>query len=97
MGGSKDDGELNVKNRVLVGVFGTYMFILKEKWANWSQCTDGEEIKEIKKCFCRGKKLGEENEGPQPPKTDDGGDFQAKMEEYCNIVNHEMEHMCSHV
>ena len=35
-GRSKGDGELNVKNRVLVGVFGNYMFILKEKWVNWS-------------------------------------------------------------
>lgn len=29
------DEELNIENRVLIGISGTYLILLKEKWENW--------------------------------------------------------------
>ena len=43
-GGDSGENELCLDNRVLVGVIGTYLFILKEKWGAWKFVPSGEEI-----------------------------------------------------
>lgn len=43
-----DENVLGLKNRVLIGVFGTNLFILKERWAHWRQVSDGNILKRMK-------------------------------------------------
>ena len=45
--GDSGENELCLNNRVLVGVIGTYLFILKEKWDAWKFKPSGQEIHQM--------------------------------------------------